>query len=158
MATVERIRGELQPPLLTDEEAALTRAGTRCLMAALDHSRAPAIALVDETGERTSPLVHLPPKALRVIARVLTAMGHQRPIVLVPNKHEMSTNDAANYLNVSRPFVIKELEEGRLPYRKVGTHRRIAYSDVVEYRKGMQASQRQALQDLVSDAQELDLE
>jgi excisionase family DNA binding protein len=158
MAIAERIRGDVQPSLLTDEEAALTKAGTRCLMAALDHSRAPAIAVVDETGAATSPVVHLPPKALRIIARVLISLGNQRPFVVVPKKHEMSTTDVANFLNVSRPFVIKEIEQGRLPFRRVGTHRRIEYEDAIAYKKAMLASQRQALDQLVADAQDLGLE
>ena len=158
MTTEERLRGELQPPLLNDHEAAMTKAAQRCLMTALDQSRARAIALVDETGHVNAPLLELPPVALRLVAQVLGAMGDQRPIMIVPRNHELSTMGAANYLNVSRPFVIKEIEAGRLRHRKVGTHRRIAYADLVEYRDGMRAQQRSALQALTDDAQELRLE
>eukprot|EP01137_Pigoraptor_chileana_P022687 Opistho-2@87844 len=111
MATAERIRGELQPPVLNDHEAAMTKAAQRCLMTALDHSRAKAIALVDETGDvNSAPVLELPPAALRLIAQVLGAMGDQRPITVVPRNLELTTVDAANFLNVSRPFVIKEIE------------------------------------------------
>lgn len=159
MATTERLRGELQPPILNDHEAAMTKAAQRCLMAALDHSRAKAIALVDETGDvNSAPLLELPPAALRLIAQVLGAMGDQRPITVVPRSLELTTVDAANFLNVSRPFVIKEIEAGRLKHRKVGTHRRVEYADLVEYRDRMRDSQRTALEGLASDAQELGLE
>lgn len=159
MATTERLRGELQPPILNDHEAAMTKAAQRCLMAALDHSRAKAIALVDETGDvNSAPLLELPPAALRLIAQVLGAMGDQRPITVVPRSLELTTVDAANFLNVSRPFVIKEIEAGRLKHRKVGTHRRVEYADLVEYRDRMRDSQRAALEGLASDAQELGLE
>jgi len=159
MATAERIRGELQPPVLNDHEAAMTKAAQRCLMTALDHSRAKAIALVDETGDvNSAPVLELPPAALRLIAQVLGAMGDQRPITVVPRNLELTTVDAANFLNVSRPFVIKEIEAGRLKHRKVGTHRRIEYADLVEYRDRMRADQQAALEDLTSDAQELGLE
>ncbi|MCF8204668.1 MAG: helix-turn-helix domain-containing protein [Methylotenera sp.] len=159
MTTAERIRGELQPPILNDHEAAMTKAAQRCLMTALDHSRATAIALVDETGAmQDAPVLELPPAALRLIAQVLGAMGDQRPIMIVPRNLELTTVDAANFLNVSRPFVIKEIEAGRLKHRKVGTHRRIAHSDLVEYRDRMRATQRDALDDLAKDAQELGLE
>lgn len=159
MATAERMRGELQPPILNDHEAAMTKAAQRCLMTALDHSRARAIALVDESGDvRAAPVLELPPAALRLVAQVLGAMGDQRPIMIVPRSLELTTVDAANFLNVSRPFVIKEIEAGRLKHRKVGTHRRIAYADLVEYRDGMRTSQQAALQGLSSDAQELELE
>ncbi len=159
MATAERNRGELQPPVLNDHEAAMTKAAQRCLMTALDHSRATAIALVDESGDlNAAPVLELPPAALRLIAQVLGAMGDQRPIMVVPRNLELTTVDAANFLNVSRPFVIKEIEGGRLKHRKVGSHRRIEYADLVEYRDRMRADQHAALDDLMSDAQELGLE
>lgn len=159
MSTAERIRGELQPPILNDHEAAMTKAAQRCLMTALDHSRAKAIALVDESGDaRGAPVLELPPAALRLIAQVLGAMGDQRPITVVPRSLELTTVDAANFLNVSRPFVIKEIEAGRLKHRKVGTHRRIEYSDLVEYKDRMRASQQDALDKLAADAQELGME
>lgn len=137
----------------------MTKAAQRCLMTALDHSRAKAIALVDETGDvKGAPVLELPPAALRLVAQVLGAMGDQRPITIVPRNLELTTVDAANFLNVSRPFVIKEIDAGRLKHRKVGTHRRIAYADLVEYRDRMRANQHAALQGLTDDAQELRLE
>ena len=151
MATAER------PPILTEEEAELAKAAQRCIMAALDHSRAPAIALIDERSKRDVPAIKLPPQVLRLMAQVLGAMGERRPIVLVPSKHEMTTVEAAHFLNVSRPFVIKEIEQGRLKHHKVGTHRRIAYEDLVAYKTMMRDGQRQALQSLADDAQELGL-
>lgn len=159
MTTAERIRGELQPPILNDVEAAMTKAAQRCLMTALDHSRAKAIALVDETGDLgRAPILELPPAALRLIARVLGAMGDQKPIMVVPRNLELTTVEAANFLNVSRPFVIKEIEAGRLECRKVGTHRRIEYSKLVEYRDKLRAQQKAALQALSDEAQELSIE
>ena len=159
MTTAERIRGELHPPILNDHEAAMTKAAQRCLMAALDHSRAKAIALIDESGDvQSAPVLELPPAALRVIAQVLGAMGDQRPIMVIPRNLELTTVDAANFLNVSRPFVVKEIEAGRLKHRKVGTHRRIEYADLVEYRDQMRSAQRSALEELARDSQELGLE
>jgi excisionase family DNA binding protein len=157
--TSQPVRGTFEPPILNNEEAAMTKAAQRCLMAALDHSRAKAIALVDETGDMNgAPVLELPPAALRLIAQVLGAMGEQRPITIVPRDHEFTTVEAAHFLNVSRPFVIKEMEAGRLPHRKVGTHRRIAYEVLAAYRARMRSSQDAALQALTDDAQELGLE
>jgi excisionase family DNA binding protein len=127
MATMERSREELRPPVLTEEEAAMAKAAQRCIMAALDHSKAPAIALLDEANQQAEPAIKLPPKALRLVAQLLGAMGERRPIVFIPQRHELTTVEAAHFLNVSRPFVIKEIELGRLKHHKVGSHRRIAY-------------------------------
>jgi excisionase family DNA binding protein len=157
-ATPER-RGELQPPVLNDHEAALTKAAQRCLMTALDHSRATAIVLMDESGElKGAPRLELPPQALRLVAQVLGALGDHRAVTVVPRTLELTTTDAANFLNVSRPFLIKQLEANRLRYHKVGTHRRIAYEDLAAYKKEMRAGQESALQGLTDDAQELGIE
>ena len=161
MATAipERPRDELQPPVLNDHEAALTKAAQRCLMTALDHSRAKAIVLVDDGGElKGAPRLELPPQALRLVAQVLGALADHRAVTVVPRTLELTTTDAANYLNVSRPFLIKQLEAGRIAYRKVGTHRRIAYEDLATFKKDMRAGQEAALQGLTDDAQELGIE
>lgn len=157
MTTLERNRGELRAPLLNETEAALAKAAHRCIMAALDHSHAPAIALVDEESHRTEPAIRLPPQALRLMAQVLGAMGERKPIMLVPGRHEFTTVEAAHFLNVSRPFVIKEIEAGRLAHRMVGSHRRILYEDLVAYRNQTRERQRVALQTLADDGQDLNL-
>jgi excisionase family DNA binding protein len=158
MATMERKRAAaLSPPILNEKEAELAKAAQRCIMAALDHSRAASITLVDERAHGDEPAIKLPPKALRLIAQVLGAMGERKPFGLVPQKHELTTMEAAHLLNVSRPFVIKEIEAGRLKHSKVGTHRRIAYEDLAAYRASMQQRQDKALQDLADEAQELGL-
>ena len=76
----------------------------------------------------------------------------------MPQKQEMSTVEVANFLNVSRPFVIKEIEAGRLKHRKVGSHRRVLYEDLVAYAQSMRADQRSALERMADNARELGLE
>ena len=153
----ELIRSEMSPPVLDETEAAMAKAAQRCIMAALDHSRAPAITLVDESGHQTEPAIKLPPHALRLIAQVLGAMGERRPITIVPTKHEFTTVEAAHYLNVSRPFIIKEIETGKIKHRMVGTHRRIAYQDLEDYKRNMLGRQEKALQQLADNAQDMGL-
>jgi excisionase family DNA binding protein len=157
MTTAERVPKELRPPILTAKDAELAKAAQRCIMAALDHSKAPAITLRDATSNSREPAIKLPPQALRLMAQVLGAMGERRPIVLIPGKHALTTVEAAAFLNVSRPFVIKEIERGHLKHHKVGTHRRVAYEDLVAYKKAMHKSQKEALQVLADDAQALGL-
>jgi excisionase family DNA binding protein len=139
--------------VLDEHDAALAQAAQRCLMAALDHSRAPRIKLVAD-GEK-APAIELPPKALRFVAELLGLMGQRRPIVLLPQKLELSTQEAANFLNVSRPFVVKQIEEGKLKCRKVGRHRRILFDDLLTYQAVSRAKSERALQELASQGQEL---
>lgn len=155
-ATTERQREELHPPELSDDEAEMAKAAQRCIMAALDHSRAPSIAIVDDDAKE--PIIQLPPKALRLVAQLLGAIADGRPFTVVPLKHELTTVQAAQFLNVSRPFVIKEIEAGNLPARKVGSHRRINYEDLMKYKAAMRTRQTDALQRLSDSAGELGLD
>jgi len=155
MATLERSR-QLPPPELTPEEAEMARTAQRCIMEALDHSKAASIRVQSDDG--SGPTIELPPQALRLIANVLGALSERRRVVLMPAKHEFSTVEAANFLNVSRPFVIKEIEAGRLKHRMVGSHRRIEFEDLQAYAREMRADQAAALQKMADDARDMGLE
>jgi excisionase family DNA binding protein len=149
---------DLIEPLVTDQEAELAKIAQRCLMTALDHSHAQRIALVDENGTLTdAPVLELPPQALRFFADMLGMMAQRRPVMLVPQNHELTTQDAAALLNVSRPFVIKEIEAGRLRCRKVGRHRRIEFDELRRYQTAQRERSEAALQELVQMSQDLGL-
>ena len=134
----------------------LLRAAGRLLMKSLDHSRAATITIESDDG--SSPSVSVPPQVLKVLGQTLGLMARRQPIALVHEKQELSTVEAANYLNVSRPFVIKEIQSGRLPCRLVGTHRRILFEDLLQYSAKMQAKRQEALDKMAADARELGLE
>lgn len=144
--------------VLDEHDAALAQAAQRCLMAALDHSRAAQIQLVNvgSSGEN-APLIELPPKVLRLVAELLGIMAQQKPVAIVPSDLELTTQEAASYLNVSRPFVIKEIESGKLSCRKVGRHRRIAFEQLQEYKRAMNSQANAALDKLAEQAQALNL-
>lgn len=155
MRTIDRVR-ELAPPQLNARDKEMARAAQRCIMVSLNHSRAAAITLTTDSGEH--PTVELPPAALRVIGQLLGAMSEGRSVVLVPAEQELTTVEAANLLNVSRPFVIKEVDSGRLPCRMVGSHRRIAIEDLLTYAENMRAQQAQALDRMADNARALGLD
>lgn len=149
-------RDRFVPPPLNESETEMVKAAERLIMACLDHSRAATITIESEDG--STPSVRVPPQVLRVLGQALGLMARHQPIMLIPEKQELSTVEAANFLNVSRPFVIKEIEEGRLNHRMVGTHRRILFSDLMTYAKAMRAKQQQALDKMAENARELGLE
>ena len=95
---------------------------------------------------------------MRLIGEVLGALSERKAVTVVPAKREMTTVEAANYLHVSRPFVIREIEAGRLPYRMVGTHRRVSFEDLHAYKRKMIAGQKEALKQLAEDANNLGLD
>ena len=159
MTTAEREQ-QILPPKLTVAEADMARAAQRCIMAALDHSKAATITLESDDPSQPviQPAIQLPPQALRFIAQLLGALSERKPVVLMPTKQELSTVEAANFLNVSRPFVIKEIESKRLACRMVGSHRRIAFDDLQAYASQMRADQKGALQRMADNARELGLD
>ena len=156
MRTVEEKNGRLTPPPMTDDEREMAGVAQRCIMEALDHSRAAAIVLTTDEGKR--PKVELPPAALKFIGQVLGLLSKGEPIVLLPEKQELSTVEAANYLNVSRPHLIKLLEAQEIPFRKVGTHRRILFQDVAAYRQRSLEARQLALDRLAAIDRELGLD
>ena len=72
----------------------------------------------------------------------------------LPIHAELTTQQAADYLGISRPHLIKLLEGGEIPYRKVGTHRRVYFRDLKAYRDNVKAKRRETLSELVRDAEE----
>ena len=146
-----------------EAEAEMAAVAHQCLVTALDHSKAEHIEVILDLGEegdagRETPVLKLPPRALRFFADVLRQMAKREPMLLVPQKHELTTQEAANFLNVSRPFVIKEIEASRLKCRKVNRHRRIEFEELRRYQAEQQQRSSQALQDLTKLSEELRLE
>jgi excisionase family DNA binding protein len=142
----------------TAQEANLAKEAQRCIMMALDHSRAPRIVLVEEGQDPVqAPILELSPKALRAVANLLGLLGQQRPVILVPQKHELTTQEAAGFLNVSRPYLIKQVEAGRLAHRKIGRHRRIEFAELLRFQKAQKEESEKAMQKLVDLSQSMNL-
>jgi excisionase family DNA binding protein len=142
----------------TAHEADLAKEAQRCIMMALDHSRALKIILVEEGQDPVqAPVLELSPKALRAVANLLGLLGQQRPVFLVPQKHELTTQEAAGFLNVSRPYLIKQVEAGHLAHRKIGRHRRIEFDELLRFQKAQKEESEKAMQKLVDLSQSMNL-
>jgi excisionase family DNA binding protein len=141
------------------EDLELAKAAQRCIVSALDHSHALSIAIVEDGIERLeqSPLLRLPPKVLRLFADVLGSLAQGKAVAIMPKELDVTTQEAAMFLNVSRPYLVRLLEEGKIAYHKVGTHRRVRFEDVVRYKEDRQKVSQDALQKLADQAQELNM-
>jgi len=101
--------------------------------------------------------VHIPKKAFHLLVEILVNMSEGKSITLIPSDTEISTQQAADMLNVSRPHIVKLLESEIIPFKKVGTHRRIALKHLIEYEKKLKQTRKQNLDFLAEQAQELNL-
>lgn len=123
-------------------------------LAQLQHSDRCQLRLHAPSGEET---VELPYAVVTLLNRILTEMADGNAVTLVPVHAELTTSQAADLLNISRPHFVKLLESGAIPHTKVGSHRRIRAEDVLRYREERLAKRSKALEDLTQEAERLDL-
>jgi len=97
----------------------------------------------------------LPRAALDLLRKLLSEMAQGNAATIVPVHAELTTQEAANLLNVSRPHLVKLLIEGELPFTMVGTHRRVRLQDLLVYREQQDSESQDALEQLTEQAQEL---
>lgn len=141
---------------LSDRDAELLAQASRLMGEALDSSRARRIALVEERDDGGDIVrLEVPPATLRLLSQILALMARQQTFVLYPESSELTTKQAADVLGVSRPFLIRVLEAGQIPFRKVGRHRRVLVQDVLAYKKTMQIKRRAALDELVKASEDI---
>ena len=142
------------PQILPDSEAsALARASAEELSRLLGRIPQAERAQVKLDG---NDLI-LPRQALALLRDLLVEMAQGNAVTIVPTHAELTTQEAANLLNVSRPHLVKLLEGGEIPFTKAGTHRRIRYQDLMTYRDRRMHESRDALDELTEQAQELDM-
>ncbi|MFN0166545.1 MAG: excisionase family DNA-binding protein [Bryobacteraceae bacterium] len=136
------------------QDAALART-CRQLLSRYAKGKGPlALRVKDSRQERP---IELPIGAVGLLLDILDAMAAGRGVTILPENSELTTVQAARALNVSRPFLIKLLDEGALPHRKVGRHRRIRIEDVMAYKKAVDQKREEVLDQLAREAQEQDM-
>jgi excisionase family DNA binding protein len=115
-----------------------------------------AVTLEARSDDRLVRVV-VPEPAVRLLAHVLRELSEGNAVTVVPFQAELTTQQAADLLNVSRPYVVKLLEEGRIPYRTVGPRRRIRLADLMAFKREDDAYRRSVADELTRDAVELGL-
>lgn len=101
--------------------------------------------------EETQEKIRIPLSALKLLADILKKMSQGKPISIVPVATEVTTQAAAEMLGCSRPHIVKLLETGKMPFTKVGKHRRIKYEDIISYKKEMKAEQARLISQIMEN-------
>lgn len=117
----------------------------------------PDFRLRVQADNEPEEVVVIPMSAFRLLTDILTQMARGNAVTLMPVYAELTTQQAADILNVSRPFLISLIDDGKIPYRKVGTHRRIRFDDLMTYKHDIDQKRLQTLEELTREAQELDI-
>lgn len=133
-------------------DSALAKESGRKLAAHLANEK--GFRLEVKAGGVSEELI-LPPSALRVLVRVLAELGEGNAVTLTPLRAELTSQQAADLLNVSRPYLVKLLDEGTIPSRKVGSHRRVLLEELLAYKRDLQAKRHEALDELAALSQDL---
>ena len=123
---------------------------------ALGSARGTRVVVRTRDGEESDEVV-LPARVVEVLRTVLEHLAQGNAVTVVPAHAEVTTQQAADLLNVSRPYLVQLLEEGRIPHRKVGPRRRIRLADLLSYMHRDEERRREALRELTREAQELGL-
>lgn len=100
-------------------------------------------------------ILSIPIQAFELLEKALEQMAIGNTLTLVENEKLISTQKAAEILNVSRPHIVKLLENGTIPFEKVGTHRRIKIADIIKYKEQLIKVRKKALSSLTNQAQKL---
>lgn len=144
------------PDLPTEAEVSLAKESSRLLSLYLSSKEeSQSIRVIDQAGEHEA--VRVPTAAFRLLIDILSEMAQGNAVSMIPVHAELTTQEAADMLNVSRPHLIKLLDSGVIPFHKVGTHRRVCYQDLVDYKTKVDTERLKALKELTAQAQELNM-
>lgn len=139
----------------TPEEAVLAQESSRTLARFTGKQQKKPLQLRIQLEDAPEQIVSIPASAFRLLNDILTQMAKGNAVTLIPVHAELTTQQAADLLNVSRPFLVEQLEKKMIPFRKVGTHRRILFKDLMAYKEATDRRRLEALDELSKQAQDL---
>lgn len=155
MATVLPEIHEAVPPTAADSLLALESSRRLTKFLAVRPKKSLRVRIESENEPNES--ISIPVSAFYLLNSILQEMANGNAVTLIPVHAELTTQQAAQILNVSRPFLIEQLEKEAIPYRKVGTHRRVMFKDLMEYKQTMDRNRLNALEQLSAVDQKLGL-
>jgi len=145
--------------LPTAEDSKQAKDSSRVLAQALaNYSDDDRVRMTIQGSSGTNDELVLPGDIMNLLLNVLTQVSQGNAISLVPMHQEISTQQAADLLSVSRPHLVKLLEQGNIPFRKVGSHRRVKLTDVMDYRGTVDKERNKTLDELSQLSQDMGMD
>src|SRR5437588_12680190 len=137
-----------EPVTPTPDETRLAQESSRRLAPLLAAKSGKPLRVRIARDKEPEETISIPVSAFRLLNDILTEMAKGNAVTLIPVHAELTTQQAADLLNVSRPYLIELLEKGAIPFRKVGTHRRVLFHDLRAYKQKTDQSRLKALEEL----------
>lgn len=144
--------GTSAPTLLSEAEASIAKKTSRVLASNMDGEEPVQLRVIGSSARDT---IQLPASAVRMLIRILDEMARGNTVALLPVHAELTTQEAANLLNISRPSLILLLDQGEIEYRRVGRHRRVKSEALMAYKRRVDVQRRAVLAELAAYDQEL---
>ena len=144
---------EHEPFVATEAEALIAREALNKIKPLADAKTDIKLRVV----ERADIVLPLPARAVELIADFLGAMVERRPFSVIPHEAVLTTKQAADFLNVSRPYLVGLIDRGEIHHQMVGSHRRITMADLVAFKKASDEKRKAAIARMIAESQKLDL-
>jgi excisionase family DNA binding protein len=144
----------LAPTLPSEAEAVIARETSRVLASRTQTAEPLRLRMVDDPSRKT---VTIPASVVRMLIHILEEMARGNAVTLIPVHAELTTQEAADMLNISRPSLIQLLDEGKIEFRRVGTHRRVRFEGLMAFKRLADANRRAALAELAAYDPEIGL-
>src|SRR6059036_1300328 len=138
----------IAPTLPSKADALLAKETSRVLASHIRNGDPVELRIPDDPSAEGT--VKLPLSAARMLIRILEEMARGNAVTMIPVHAELTTQEAADMLNISRPSLIQLLDEGRIEFRRVGTHRRVRFEALMEYKRQVDAERRKVLKQLAA--------
>lgn len=139
--------------LPSEAEAVLAKETSRLLASRLQKGAPMRLQILDDDSPGST--LKLPASAVGLLVRILEEMARGNAVTLIPVHAELTTQEAADMLNISRPSLIQLLDEGKIEFRRVGTHRRVRFEALMNYKRRADAERLAVLEELAAYDQEL---